>query len=313
MSQKKPLKDCMLIVAMVTPFKKNGEVNIEKTIELAKFLIEKQDVDGLVICGTTGESPCLRFEEELELFRAIYDAVDNQVYLINGTGSNCTDEAAKRTKKVANLDICDATLHAIGYYNIPPQEGIYQHFEVIANIGHPVILYNVPSRTIVNIDPETIIKLAKKHPNIIAIKECNMNQVPNYMQRVPHDFLLFTGEDTALFGILWLGGQGIISVAGHFIGRKMKHTMKDFVLSAKNINQREKIRSNFMNKYLKFINELFHENSNPINAKYLLNYLGLDVGGYRLPLVEPNDMQKSRIIKAGDLIGATLRENFNIK
>lgn len=293
--QMKPkLSDCRMITAMVTPFNGNGNVNYPKAEALAKHLVDEQKSDGLVVCGTTGESPTLQPKEQNILFERTSEAVGDRALIIAGTGSNSTEEAIDMTRE-AKANGVDATLQVVPYYNKPPQGGLFEHFTRIADLGLPVILYNIPGRCGVNLEPETIIELSK-HPNIVAIKECNMDQVYDYMwvttghegphpieeRGVPDDFLIYTGDDANLIQALELGCQGIVSVASHLIGPDLKIIMDRFnddTLVAE---------AEFKSVHLPLIKKLFPKDkdlSNPIMIKAALNLLGWEVGGLRLPLV----------------------------
>ena len=271
-----------LMTAMVTPFKENGEVDYEQAKRLALALL-KSGSDGLVVVGTTGESPTLIRAEELRLFAEVKSAIGDRGTIVAGTGSNSTAEAMEATKEAERIGV-DACLLVVPYYNKPTQEGLYQHFKAIAeSTSLPCILYNVPSRTITSLSAETIIKLSQID-NIIGVKEAsgNMEQVAKVVSGAGEDFLIWSGNDTDTFLILTLGGYGVISVASHLVGNQIKEMIDNFI-SGK-IDKSAAIHR----QLLPLVNALFVV-SNPIPVKYALNSIGFNVGKPRLPLTEPDE------------------------
>ena len=268
-----------LLTAMVTPFNEEGKVDYEQAKRLALALINSGS-EGLLVVGTTGESPTLVREEELHLFSEVKSAVDQRGAVIAGTGSNSTAEALETTKEAERIGV-DACLLVVPYYNKPTQEGLYQHFKTIAqSTGLPCILYNVPSRTVTNLSAETIIKLSHID-NIIGVKEAsgNLDQVSNIINGAKEGFLVWSGNDSDTFPILALGGYGMISVASHLVGNQIRG-MLDNVISGKVEEAASTHR-----RLLPLFNALFIV-SNPIPIKYALNYIGFNVGKPRLPLTE---------------------------
>jgi len=271
-----------LLTAMVTPFNEKGEVDYEQAKKLALALINSGS-DGLVLAGTTGESPTLVREEELRLFSEVKSAVGKRGTIIAGTGSNSTAEAVKATKVAERVGV-DACLLVVPYYNKPTQEGLYQHFKTIAqSTSLPCILYNVPSRTVVSLSADTTIKLSQIG-NIIGVKEAsgNLDQIAKIINNTRDDFLVWSGNDGDIFSIMVLGGYGVISVASHLVGNQLKK-MIDSITSGE-IDKAAKIH----HRLLPLINALFIV-SNPIPLKYALNYIGFNVGKPRLPLTEPDE------------------------
>ena len=212
-----------VIAAMVTPFAQDGSVNYQVAEKLAAHLIDNGN-DGLVICGTTGESPTLSWQEEYELFQVVQKAVGSRAKVIAGTGSNSTSEAIAATQKAAKLGL-DGSLQVVPYYNKPPQEGLYKHFSAIALAcpDIPIMLYNVPSRTSRNLEAETVAKLAEID-NIIAIKEASgdLEQACQIRRLTPSSFAIYSGEDVLTLPLLTVGGVGVVSVASHLVGNKMQ-------------------------------------------------------------------------------------------
>ncbi|MDD4859791.1 MAG: 4-hydroxy-tetrahydrodipicolinate synthase [Dehalococcoidales bacterium] len=271
-----------LITAMVTPFTETGTVDYEQAKKLALALLDSGS-DGLVVVGTTGESPTLVREEELKLFAEIKKAVGKKGSVIAGTGSNSTAEAVETTKEAEKVGV-DACLLVVPYYNRPTQEGLYQHFKTIAQSTKlPCILYNVPSRTVANLDAETIIRLSQIE-NIIGLKEAsaNMEQVSRVITGAKKGFLIWSGNDGDTFPIMNMGGYGIISVISHLVGKQIKQ-MINYIVSGKTAEA-----AAIHHSLMPMVKAMFIV-SNPSPVKYALNQIGFRVGKPRLPLVEPDE------------------------
>jgi 4-hydroxy-tetrahydrodipicolinate synthase len=278
-----------LITAMVTPFDEAGNVDYDQAGRLAQALLESGS-DGILLAGTTGESPTLHQEEELRLFHEVKQVVGNRGTIIAGTGSNSTAEAVDTTKGAEKIGV-DACLLVVPYYNKPPQYGLYEHFKTIAgNTNLPCVLYNVPSRHVINLSVETVVKLSQID-NIIGIKEAsgNLNQIAQIVNSTGSDFFVWSGNDNDTLHVLAVGGYGIVSVAGHLVGKQIKQMIDSFlagdVLRATEIH----------NHLLTLVNTLFIV-SNPIPIKYAVNHVGFRVGKPRLPLTEP-DQKSAAIIR----------------
>jgi len=214
--------------AMVTPFDKKGHIDFAKTTQLINFLIEN-GTDSLVIAGTTGESPTLTKEEKLALFSHVVKVVNKRVPVIAGTGSNNTYASIELTKKAEQLGV-DAIMVVAPYYNKPNQEGLYQHFKAVAEATSlPVMVYNIPGRSVVNILPETIIRLSKIS-NIVAVKEASgdLNAMTQIIANTDDEFVLYSGDDSLTLPVLSIGGAGVVSVASHVIGNSMQEMVKAF-------------------------------------------------------------------------------------
>jgi len=279
-----------LITAMVTPFDKDGKVDYEQAKKLALALIASGS-DGVVVVGTTGESPTLSWDEEYRLFQEIKAAVGDKGSVIAGTGSNNTAEAIEATKEAEKLGV-DAALLVVPYYNKPTQEGLYQHFKAIAeNTQLPCILYNVPSRTITSLTADTIIRLSQI-PNIIGVKEAsgNYKQIAQIISGARQGFLVWSGNDEDTFPILALGGYGIISVASHLVGKQLKK-MIDTCVAGKFTEAAA------MHRKLIPLFDILFVVSNPSPVKYAVNQVGFNVGKPRLPLVEPDEKTAAAIMK----------------
>jgi len=271
-----------LITAMVTPFNEGGEVDYEQAKKLALALLDSGS-DGVLVVGTTGESPTLVREEEYRLFREMKSAVGGRGSVIAGTGSNSTAEAVVATKEAEKIGV-DACLLVVPYYNKPTQEGLYQHFKTVAeSTSLPCILYNVPSRTVVNMTSETTIRLSQID-NIIGVKEAsgNLEQIAKIISGASAGFTVWSGNDSDTFPLMAIGGYGIISVASHLVGKQIKQMIDSFVSGR--VDEAARIHRHL----LPLVNALFII-SNPIPVKYAVNQVGFNVGGPRLPLTEPDE------------------------
>jgi len=277
-----------LLTAMVTPFNQEGEVDYEQAKRLALALLDSGS-EGLVVVGTTGESPTLIRDEELRLFAEVKSAVGERGLVVAGTGSNSTAEALEATKAAERVGV-DACLLVVPYYNKPTQEGLYQHFRTIAEgTSLPCILYNVPSRTVVSLSADTIIRLSRID-NIIGLKEAsgNLEQVARVIDGAREDFLVWSGNDSDTLPILALGGYGVISVASHLVGNQIKKMIDSFMIGDTGI------AADIHRRLLPLINALFIV-ANPIPTKYALNHIGFPVGNPRLPLVAADEKTAATI------------------
>jgi 4-hydroxy-tetrahydrodipicolinate synthase len=271
-----------LITAMVTPFDEKGEVDYEQAKKLALALLNSGS-DGVVVVGTTGESPTLVRQEEYRLFNEVKAAVGGRGAVIAGTGSNNTAEALEATKEAERIGV-DACLLVVPYYNKPTQEGLYQHFKTIAeSTSLPCILYNVPSRTVTNMSADTVIRLSQID-NIVGVKEAsgNLEQIAKIISDAREDFLVWSGNDSDTFPMMAIGGYGIISVVSHLVGKQIKQMIDSFV--GGKINEAAAIHR----RLLPLVNAMFIV-SNPIPIKYAVNQIGFNVGKPRLPLTEPDE------------------------
>ncbi|MBN1367800.1 MAG: 4-hydroxy-tetrahydrodipicolinate synthase [Dehalococcoidales bacterium] len=279
-----------LLTAMVTPFDKEGKVDYEQAKKLALALLASGS-DGVVVVGTTGESPSLSWDEEYRLFKEIKKVIGDKGSVIAGTGSNNTAEAIEGTKEAEKIGV-DAALVVVPYYNKPTQEGLYQHFKVIAeNTKLPCILYNVPSRTITNLEADTCIRLSQI-PNIIGVKEAsgNYNQITKIIAGARKDFLVWSGNDNDTFPMLTLGAYGIISVVSHLVGKQIKQMIDSYLTG--NVEGAAALHRGLMPLF-----EVMFVVSNPCPVKYALNQVGFEVGKPRLPLVEPDEKSMAKIMQ----------------
>ncbi|WP_223590773.1 4-hydroxy-tetrahydrodipicolinate synthase [Neobacillus bataviensis] len=277
-----------LLTAMVTPFDQNGEVDYHATKNLVNYLIANGS-DGLVVAGTTGESPTLTTEEKVELFKFVVREADGRVPVIAGTGSNNT-RASISLSKLAEEAGVDGIMLVAPYYNKPCQEGMYQHFKAIAeSTSLPVMLYNIPGRCVVNISVETIVRLSAIK-NIVAVKEAsgNLDAMAEIISQTPSDFTLYSGDDGLTLPVLAIGGAGVVSVASHIIGNEMQAMINSFKNGA--LEEAAALHR----KLLPIMKALFAA-PNPTPVKTALNMNGVPVGGVRLPLVPLSEDEKSAL------------------
>lgn len=274
--------------AMVTPFDRKGNIDFTKTTQLIQYLIENGS-DSLVVAGTTGESPTLTKEEKIALFRHVVKVVNGRVPVIAGTGSNNTHASIELTKKAVEAGV-DAIMLVAPYYNKPSQEGLFQHFKAIAeSTTLPVMLYNIPGRSSVNVSPDTIIRLSGIE-NIVAVKEASgdLDSMTEIISHTSDDFMLYSGDDGLTLPVLSIGGNGIVSVASHIIGNEMQEMVAAFTsgnhLKAAGLHQ----------KLLPVMKGLF-ASPNPTPAKTALQMKGLDVGSVRLPLIPLTEVERAKL------------------
>ncbi|TAK30009.1 MAG: 4-hydroxy-tetrahydrodipicolinate synthase [Chloroflexota bacterium] len=280
-----------LITAMVTPFGQDGQVDYIQARKLALALLASGS-DGLVVSGTTGESPTLSTAEKLRLFAEVKEAVGDRGRVIAGTGNYSTAESIELTREAEKLGV-DAVLLVVPYYNKPTQEGLYQHFKAIASSTHlPCILYNVPGRTITNLSAETVLRLAEID-NVVGVKEASANfeQIARIIDGAPSPFLVYSGNDGDTLPLLAMGGYGVISVISHLVGLQLKGMMEGFLHG-----ERDEAAAAHR-RLLPLVNAMFLV-SNPIPVKHALNHLGFQVGKPRLPLLEPDAKTAAQIVDA---------------
>ena len=291
--------DCgEVITAMVTPMDKNGA--IDKVEELANYLVENES-DAILVAGTTGESPTLTNEEEIELVNSVKRAVKNRAKIILGAGSNSTASAIEYSK-FAQKEEVDAILSVVPYYNKPNQKGMIEHFSAVAeSTDLPIILYNIPSRTGVNMLPETVAFLANRHKNIVALKQSfgDMDKITELKMLCPQDFAIYSGDDSLTLPMLSLGAHGVISVASHLFGSEMKSMIRNFktgqFLAAKNMHQ----------TLYPVFKKLFMA-PNPIPVKAALAHKGIIEEYVRKPLVTLTTAEKDELFQVLDSIKTEL-------
>lgn len=278
-----------VLTAMLTPFREDGSVNYEVAEKLAAHLADN-GTDSLVVCGTTGESPTLSWDEEYQLFQVVQKAVAGKAKVIAGTGSNCTEEAIAATQKAAKIGL-DGSLQVVPYYNKPPQAGLYQHFQAIAKScpDIPLVLYNVPGRTSQNLQPETVARLAEIE-NIVALKESsgNFDQATQLRRLVPPDFAIYSGDDYFTLAMLAVGAAGVVSIASHLVGPQLQQMIQAF--EAGEI----KVATEIHLKLFPLFKVLFCT-TNPIPLKAAMKLQGWEVGSPRPPLCNLPDELKQEL------------------
>ncbi len=279
------------IVALVTPFNQDGTVNFDKLEELIEFHIENK-TDALLILGTTGESSTMSHEEDEAVCKFTVEKAAGRIPVIAGSGSNCTQTMIEKSVAYEKLG-ADGLLIISPYYNKANDEGMYQHFKMVADaVNIPCILYNVPGRTGCSIS-ESVVERLKDHPNIMGIKEAsgNMSYAMKIAKFVSEDFAMYSGNDDIAVPIMSIGGSGVISVSANCIPKETH----DMIFNYINGDVNKALEAQL--KYLEFINALFIE-VNPIPVKEALNLMGMNVGGYRFPLTYMADANKQKLEKA---------------
>jgi 4-hydroxy-tetrahydrodipicolinate synthase len=279
------------IVAIVTPFK-NGKVDEKKLRDLIEFQIEN-GTSGIVPCGTTGESATLSFAEHDRVIEITIEQVKKRIPVIAGTGSNSTEEAIMLTRHAAKAG-ADASLQVSPYYNRPTQKGLYEHFKAIAeSVEIPIILYNIASRTGVNIEPETIVKLARDCKNILGVKEAsgNLDQMSRIKALCPENFDLISGDDSLTLPILAIGGVGIISVVANIVPKDVAELVAEFQRG--NLKRAQELHY----KLFPLIKAMFIE-TNPIPVKTAMGLMGLCSADLRLPMCPISEQNLELLKKA---------------
>ena len=283
-----------VLTAIVTPLEADGAVDYDRFRELALYLVDHGS-DGLVVAGTTGESPTLTDDERLELFRVAADALNGRATVIAGTGTYSTAHSVHLTREAHDIGV-DGFLVVTPYYNKPPARGIIEHFKAVAaESDKPIVVYNIPGRVVINIEPETIAELAEI-PSVHAVKQANddLDQARRILAETDLD--LYAGDDNLIYPFLELGGVGGVCVHTHIVGPQVKHMIRSFrdgdAETAKRIDQE-----------LGPAYELLKVQTNPIAIKAALNLLGHQVGGLRLPLVEASDDEVARVRSCLERLG----------
>jgi 4-hydroxy-tetrahydrodipicolinate synthase len=291
---------------MITPFDEKGKVDYAQAKRLANALLDSGS-DGLVVSGTTGESPSLSTEEKLRLFAEVKEAIGDRGAVIAGTGNYNTAESIELSQEAEKAG-ADALLLVVPYYNKPPQEGLYQHFKSIAeNVHLPCVLYNVPSRTSLNMTHETTLRLSHVD-NIVGIKEASsdLDQIARIIDGAPDGFRVWSGNDNETFYMMAMGGYGVVSVASHLVGKQIKHMMGLLL-------EGDVEKAGGEHRRLLPIFKVLFVVSNPIPVKYSVNQAGFNAGNPRLPLVPPDEKtaaQINEVVSRYDIdlpVGAAMR------
>lgn len=286
-----------MIPAMVTPFDQNRELDLDRAQELAVRLVDGGS-DALIVNGTTGESPTVFYPQKMKLFEAVIEAVRGRIPVIANVGDNCTADTIDFAKDVEKLGV-DGFMCVVPYYNKPPQEGMYQHFCSIAkSVELPIVLYNIPGRCVVNMSAETTLRLARDCENIVAVKEAsgNLEQIKAIIEGAPEGFAVYSGDDSATYDIMKLGGVGVVSTIGNVAPARMKEIVD---LCAAGDWETARIANE---RLMPLMTGLF-ETSNPILVKEALKLLGFPVGGVRLPLIDATPEQSARLAQTMREVG----------
>ncbi len=277
-----------LLTAMVTPFKDDGAVDYDAAAKLAGMLVEDGS-DGVVVSGTTGESPTLSDAEKIELLRTVKEAIPGKT-VVAGTGGNDTHHSVELSKLAMKAG-ADALLAVVPYYNKPPQEGMYRHFKAISEIG-PTIMYNIQGRTAVNMTAATTLRCAEL-PGVIGVKEASgdLDQIGLVCAGKPDGFKVWSGDDSWTLPVLAVGGYGVICVVSHIAGRSMKKLIDAYTRGDNEIAQ------DIHHGLLPVIKALMTTAANPVPVKSVLNEMGFKAGPFRLPLVPLTDEQLKSVMK----------------
>ncbi|MCI1273633.1 MAG: 4-hydroxy-tetrahydrodipicolinate synthase [Clostridiaceae bacterium] len=283
-----------VITAMVTPMNSAREIDYDKAEELAKYLVSNGS-DALLVAATTGEGPTLSYDEELELLSTVRRAVAGRAKVIMNAGSNSTETAVK-TAKLSEKEEVDAILSVVPYYNKPNQEGMYEHFASVAKSTKlPIIIYNIPSRTGVNILPQTVAKLANDFKNIVAVKQSypDMDAITELKLECPEDFSIYSGDDSLTLPMMSLGARGVVSVASHLFGKELKSMIRNYKTGEyyAAVNMHKKLYPVFRKLFMA---------PNPVPVKAALAHKGLIEEYVRRPLVELSDKEKKELFKVVD-------------
>ena len=277
------------ITAIVTPFNQDGSLDEESLRKLVEFQV-KNKIDGIVPCGTTGESPTLNKSEQEKVIEIVIDSSKGKVPVIAGSGSNSTRHAIEMTKRASELG-ADASLQVCPYYNKPTQEGLYRHFSEIANaVDIPIIIYNIAGRTGVNMETSTLARLAKEHSNIAGVKEAsgNISQMMEVISMLPKEFCVLSGDDNMTLPLMALGGKGVISVASNIIPKEM-HELCEYAMKG-NFEKAKQMHYNL----LPLFKGIFIE-TNPIPIKAALAMKEMIKESYRLPMCEMKEENKEKL------------------
>lgn len=274
-----------IITAMITPMDENRKVDYKALEKLVNHLIETGS-DAILVAGTTGESPTLTHDEEVDIFSFVKKVANGRCKLIMGAGSNCTETAVMATNNAKQCG-ADAVLSVVPYYNKPTQKGLLEHFGAIAeSTDLPILLYNIPGRTGITMKPETIAELAKRHKNIFAVKQslADMDVITETRRLCPNDFLIYSGDDSLTLPMVSVGAYGVISVASHVVGKQMKQMLSDFKKG------KVKEATELHLQLYPLFKKIFMA-PNPIPVKECLKQMGI-IGNYvRRPLVELDELE----------------------
>jgi len=285
-----------LMTAMITPFTDNQEIDFDRVRKLAAYLVETGS-QGIVVCGTTGESPTLGDAEKLRLFSVVQQEVGTKVQVWAGVGTNSTRHTVELTREASKLGI-NGVMAVTPYYNKPSQEGLYHHFKQIAEATDlPVMLYNVPGRTGVNLLPGTVHRLAQIE-NVVALKEAsgNMDQMSELVNSTPDDFIIYSGDDSLTLPLMALGAHGVVSIASHLAGREISEMISAYMSG-------DTVAAARMHSRLFPLFKVLFITSNPVPLKEAMRLLGQDTGVLRGPLCPATESESTEIEKVMRQLG----------
>ena len=274
---------------MLTPFKADGNVNYDEVAKVATWLVDVQKNDGIVVSGTTGESPTLTEDEKLQILRVTLDAVGNRAAIVFGAGTYNTAESVHLTREAEKLG-AHGIMIVNPYYNRPGQEGLYAHFSTIAKeTSLPVLLYNIQPRSAINLETPTLLKLIEDVPNIVAVKEASgvLPQIAEVCAMAPDGFRVYSGDDALILPVMSVGGHGLVSVVAHVIGAELKALIEAFPT--------DPAKATKIGKSLQPAIKAIFSAPSPVPIKWALSMRGFDCESVRLPLVKMSDSQKSAI------------------
>lgn len=277
---------------MLTPFNKDGSVNYDEAARIAEFLVDEQKNDGLVISGTTGESPTLTEREKLALLRRVVDAVGAKASVLFGAGTYDTAESVHLAQAAQEIG-ADGIMLVSPYYSRPGQQGLLAHFSEISKaVELPILIYNIQPRTAINLETPTLRLLAEQNDNIVAVKEAsgNMAQIMEVCASMPNEFLVFSGDDALTLPILSVGGHGVVSVAAHVVGREIKDMIESF--------EADPARSRRIHQRLLPVFKALFAFPSPVPVKYAMSLSGFDCERVRLPLVGLDEGERSAVRSA---------------
>jgi 4-hydroxy-tetrahydrodipicolinate synthase len=279
-----------VLTAMVTPFNEKMEVDYGQARKLAKYLVDNGS-DGIVVSGTTGETSTLTNPEKIKLFETIIDEVGDRAKVVAGTGNNDTADSVYVTKEAERAGV-HGVMAVVPYYNKPPQEGLYNHFKIIAEATQlPVMLYNIPGRSVINMTADTIARLAQID-NIVALKEAagNLEQAAEIRNKVPKDFTIYCGEDSLTLPMLTVGCHGVVSVVSHVVGIELQNMIKAYLA-------RDTATATQIHLQLLPMCKAMFITTNPIPVKAAVNLMGINVGGLRPPMIAANEKEIETVRK----------------
>lgn len=281
-----------VMTAMVTPMKSDQSVDLAMAEKLADYLVNNGS-DSILVCGTTGEGPTVNDKEKKELFKVVKQAVGSRAKVVANTGTYNTQHSIELSQTAQQIGV-DGLLLVVPYYNKPPQEGMYQHFKAIAgSVDLPCLIYNIPPRVVVNMQPETLARLAADVPNVVGVKEASgsLDQASAVRRLTSPQFSIYSGDDSLTLPMLSVGGVGVISVASHVVGPAIRQMILSY-------QKGDTAQAQALHQRLGPLFKALFVTTNPIMVKWGMSLVGLDCGPVRLPLVPPTEAEKAVLTQA---------------